>query len=152
MAELMVQGISGFRLDVIPRCLDMECPAYEYCQPDLSTSKVKVVREGGCWLVYHYLESIANEVRSCYPQLTPDQTLKVGSLLLPQYRVLCRLQIEEMGLRRLVIENARGGLKVNPLYSEIRETMKLISRLWREIGLEEVSRPGLDWVEQQMME
>jgi hypothetical protein len=53
---------------------------------------------------------------------------------MPLYKILCKLKIEEMGVVQAVLPG-KYGARANPVYKEIRETIKLIAYMWKSIGL-----------------
>jgi len=70
---------------------------------------------------------------------------EIGMHLIPLYKTLCRLKMEEVLIHStdIVQENARGVKYIHPIFKEIRETIKLIQTMWRAIGLKDTFTPGL---------
>ena len=60
---------------------------------------------------------------------------RVGMHLMPMYRTLCRLKIEELGVNHIITTSDTGRKQANPIYKEIRDTIKLIDSLWHSLGL-----------------
>jgi len=93
----------------------------------------------------YYLRAAQDVITENLPaeMVTEGMTYQVGMHLLPLYKVLCRLKMEEILIRSqdVVLENARGVRYINPVYKEIRETIKLIQAMWRDIGLKKALTP-----------
>ena len=58
-----------------------------------------------------------------------------GMHLMPMYRTLARLKIEELGVNNIITTSDTGRKQANPIYKEIRDTIKLIDSLWHSLGL-----------------
>ena len=55
--------------------------------------------------------------------------------LMPLYKTLCKLKMEELAVTQPVFATIRGDRKADPVYREIRETMKIIMACWKDLGL-----------------
>ncbi|MCP3681909.1 MAG: hypothetical protein GY861_04390 [bacterium] len=72
---------------------------------------------------------------------------QIGIHLMPLYKNLCKLKIEELGVKQAVTMNTKSGRdQINPIYKEIREHIKIIQMMWRDIGLKgaQLPPPNLD--------
>jgi hypothetical protein len=55
---------------------------------------------------------------------------------MPLYRLLCRLKIEEVGFNRAIYTTDKGNYKANPVFREMRETIKQIEQIWKTLNLD----------------
>lgn len=86
-----------------------------------------------------YISSVSDMIHRCYhDQLQADEQLlfRVGMHLIPLYKTLCKLKMEELGVTDPVFLTIRGDRKPDPVYREIRETIKLIMLCWKDLGLQ----------------
>ena len=116
-----------YQWDAISDCTMKECPAYKLCD---------IYARGKCRVMQKYMLSLVEVVyRNYADRLTEPLLYKIGMHLLPLYRQLCKMKIEELGVERVTVQTARGGVQAHPIYKEIRETIKLISLLWHDLQL-----------------
>lgn len=115
--------------DAVPECSAERCPAFANCIYD-KKDKCKVIREGLKGLSFVLF-------RNFKEKMTEDQLWRIGMHLMPLYRMLLRLNIEELGVDRVIVEDMRGIRRINPLYKELRETIKTIDLTWKAIGISE---------------
>lgn len=112
--------------DVIDDCKGDECPATKHC---------KYVKVGQCSAMNAYLRAFyAVILRNYEGVITEPELFQVGMGMSPLYKILCKLKIEEAGVDEVVQQDEKGNLKVHPIYREIRETIKTLNLLWRELG------------------
>jgi hypothetical protein len=130
-----------FSWDVVPHCSDTNCPATKLCDYPRDTGK--------CQVTASYLRAAAQTIFQNFSEVLDEPTLyRVGIHLMPAYRTLCRLKIEELGIARVISVSAQGKPTANPIFREIRETIKLIEMLWEKLGLSQyqVVPPEMDTV------
>lgn len=111
--------------DAIPECTESNCPIANKC-PYLGKKK--------CTVMKAFVGSAASIIQNGYI-LDQSELLRVGTHLIPLYRNLCRLQIEEMGLRQITRINKAGSVVLNPIYAEIKSHILAIENLWKSLGL-----------------
>jgi len=129
-------SIMLYSWDVVQECIGDDCPAYLIC---------KFKKVGRCYAQTQYLRAISSVVFRNYQNLTEPQLYRIGMHLVPLYKTLIRLKIEELGVTSVLYTDGRGNKRVNPLFKEIRETIKTIESTWKTIGLEvDVEEPGGD--------
>jgi hypothetical protein len=75
--------------------------------------------------------------------MNDDILYKVGMQLVPLYSMLCRQKIVEKSVGNIAYEDAKGITRIHPIYKEIRETMKTIAVISKEIGFTNVVDPDL---------
>jgi len=114
--------------DALPYCTQScsffeECPHNILDQVDSDTIK--------CQLREKYLQSVFGTLTSCIEE-DPMSFHKVGFMLIPLYSHLVSFKIEEH-VHRNILNKGR----VNAIYKEIRETIKLINSLLKDLLPEE---------------
>ena len=125
--------------DVIPFCTDSECPAFKLCDLNPNQKPLPKGDEARCAVMIQYLRATADMIFKNFSEYMEEHELfKVGMHLMPLYRMLARLNLEEAGLRRSVGVTDRGTRKADPVYKEIRETIKSIDLQWKALGLNRI--------------
>lgn len=117
--------------DSIPKCRGEECAASEDCK-QLQDQNINHVR---CSVMSNYLRGVTGIIMHNYELSEPD-LMRVGLNLIPLYKNLCRLQIEEHGLRTITTLNKAGNRSVNPIYDAIRNYILAIDRLWNALDFD----------------
>lgn len=117
--------------DSIPKCRPDECTAAEDCHLPKSNNP----NHTRCAIMSNYLRGIYSVILHNY-ELSETDLLKVGLHLIPMYKNLCRLQIEEHGIRFITTVNKSGNRSVNPVYDAIRNYILAIDGLWSKMGFE----------------
>lgn len=124
--------IKLYSWDVLPMCRSDECPAAHYCH--YLTGKAEPER---CWVIGKYIKHTVDVIfGNIGDKMTEAQLFRVGTGLIPLYRNLARLKIEEAGLVSPNIETVKGTPVPHPIYKEIRAYIKDIEALWKSIGIE----------------
>lgn len=100
---------------------------------------------GKCATQVNYIKAIIKFVMENYGlTATESQFFQFGIHILPLYRMLCKMKVEELVVQDVVY--GEGVKKAHPIYREIRETMKLITQLWKDSGMikekEDIPFPG----------
>jgi hypothetical protein len=120
--------------DAIPRCSGESCPITNICD---------YAQDRNCTVTYQYVKGVALIMfRNYKDELSEEQWLRVGLHLMPLYKALCRMKIYELGLGTVVNIDDKGSRKVNPIFKEIREQIKVISMEWKNLGLYDNYNPG----------
>jgi len=125
----------------IPNCFPDTCRIVNLCVYRKTTNPEKPIR---CGTVRSYMSSVGAMVHRCFQdQLQSDEYMlfKVGMHLMPLYLTLCKLKIEELAVEHAVEVTHRGDRKADPVYKEIRETIKMINLAWKDVGLRKPSDP-----------
>ena len=113
--------------DAVPDCKDERCKAHFMCEFD---------RRGKCTTMMQYLKGTSQMIFKNFGEVLDEPTFyRVGMHLMPMYRTLCRLKIEELGVNNIVTTSDTGRKQANPIYKEIRDTIKIIDSLWHSLGL-----------------
>jgi len=120
-------GLRIMSWDAIHPC-EPACRAYDIC---------KYEKGGRCRLMKDYLtRTEAMIIHNFEEQLDEPALYRIGMHLMPLYHMLCRFKIEEIGFNRAVYTTDKGNYKANPVFKEIRETLKQIEAMWRGLDLD----------------
>ncbi len=117
--------------DSIPKCREDDCPSFDDCYLPKSNHP----QHTRCLVMSNYLRGVYSIMVHNYDLSEPD-LMRVGMHLIPLYKNLCRLQIEEHGLRDLMRTNKAGSITVHPLYDAIRNHILTIDRLWAQMAFD----------------
>lgn len=118
--------------DAVPECVGERCQAYTQCQYS---------KKGQCSVVREGLKGLALIIfRNFDAILTEDVLFRVGMHLMPLYKSLLKLNIEEMAVDRAVYVDDKGMYRAHPIYKELRETVKQIEYAWKALGLVKAPR------------
>ena len=130
-----LNGYELYSWDAISDCLGEECACFSVCE----YSKV-----GKCRLQLNYIKGITNIIYSNFREkLTEPLCFRIGMHLIPMYGILCRLKMEEMMVKSPV-HVTKAGLKIHPIYKEIRETIRGVENMWKNLGLDTGAGVGGD--------
>ena len=117
--------------DVLPVCREERCPAAQHCQ--YLTGKLLPEK---CWVVGKYVKHTTDVIfANIGDKMTEAQMFRVGVNLIPLYRNLARMKIEEAGLISPLVRVKKQDVP-HKVYKEIREHIKAIDALWKSIGIE----------------
>jgi hypothetical protein len=122
--------------DCIQDCSMENCPISNKCLY-IERSNPK------CALQIEYLQSFTDMIFRTYRYVDEADMFRIGMNLVPLYSSLCRMKIVEKSIGSLTYEDAKGRVIIHPIYKEMRETMKVIQSLWREMGFMSMGAPGL---------
>ena len=118
----------------IEECIAELCRIDSMCEY-VKTTAIKTVK---CGLQKSYMKATAEMIHRCFEKELQDNEnllFKVGMQLMPLYRALCKLKMEELAVSYPVYSTPRGDRKADPVYKELRETIKSINQCYRDIGL-----------------
>ena len=122
-----LDGLALFTWDVIPECTDERCKATFICD---------FTRKGRCTVMVQYMKGTSEMLFRSFGEVLDEPTFyRVGMHLMPMYRTLARLKIEELGVKNIITTSDTGRKQANPIYKELRDTIKLIDGLWTSLGL-----------------
>jgi len=120
-----------FSWDITVECTDTACPASGVCEYE---------RVGKCKAMTLYLKGVTNVVIGEHiDELSESQLFRIGMHMVPLYRTLVRMKIEELGVGRIIQSDDKGKLSAHPIYKEMREQIKLIEMMWKTIGLHDIA-------------
>jgi hypothetical protein len=128
-----MEGKAVLRWDPITLCNE-RCRIYNECP---------YIKKGRCSLERSYMNNIFNNIVSEDPNrgisdmLNDIELQRVGIHLIPLYHQLIRLKKEAFAVKQMVHENKQGSLNIHPVFKEIREVIRCISKEIKEIGINE---------------
>jgi hypothetical protein len=113
--------------DVIDDCINERCPIRNLCTFEKS---------GKCGVQRQYVRSVVRVIfNSLAPSIGESTFMEIGMHIIPLYKQLCKLKIYELSVEVPVRVTERGGRVINPVFKEIRATIQLIHKMWRELRL-----------------
>jgi hypothetical protein len=122
--------------DCIQDCVPERCPIGTRCT-------YKHHSDPKCAVQTEYLQTFVDTIFRTYRYMDEAEMYKIGMHLVPLYSQLCRLKIVELGVGAVTYEDLRGVTKIHPIFKEIRDTLRVISSLWRDIGFTGPNAPAL---------
>lgn len=126
--------------DCIQDCVPHNCPIGNNCvYSALSTSDPSCK----CSLQKQYLQSFVDMIFSTYRYMDEGDMFRVGMHLVPLYSQLCRQKILEKSVDSISYVDNKGNIRIHPIYRELRETMKTITSIWKDMGFQNVANPRL---------
>lgn len=129
-----------YQWDAVADCVEVNCPIFSLCPYE---------KKGKCMVELKYLKSVNVMLFKNFKDVIDEPTFfRIGMHLLPLYKSLCKMKMYELKVTDVVWEDANGKLKAEPIYKEIRDTIKLIEQVWRSTGLNKLQviyeNPELD--------
>lgn len=122
--------------DYVQECTE-RCPAYHGATCHFDKGRMK-----RCEVMGHYIRGAADTIICSLPEnedVDPLLLWRVGQHLMPLYQMLGRMKIEEATFSRVIYTDDKGRRKANPIFKEIRETLKQVETTWRNLGLKGVA-------------
>lgn len=120
--------------DFATDCTGKDCPLYSKCH---YTKQWEVNKTNKCRMQLRYMKNVifafVDKMRKA-KKSDQEDIIKLGYHLLPLYAQLFKFKVWEHGNSELVIHSSRGDPRVHPVYKEIREIIKTITNVWRDIG------------------
>lgn len=109
--------------DAIPQCTPDECKMQEAC-PYIQTGK--------CGVRLKYIKHVYSSLLGQVDREDAIALFKIGFHLVPLYGHLIQFKMEEFGQR--VMNTASNGKRyINPIFKEIRETIKTINIVMKDL-------------------
>lgn len=122
-----IQECNGGPVDVGDEMAMMNrCPVADICT---------YIKKGKCAVQVKYLESLYSSILGTYTYLDEPMLFKIGMQIIPLYLQLVKLQIVELSLRHPTYTSDKGTIMVHPIFKEIRETLKTIHIMWKDLDL-----------------
>lgn len=126
------QGFNLVAWDFASACTREKCPVFSRCMYLNEWEE-----RDKCRMQQQYFLSIIKAFAAAAEKndgrASQDEVVKFGYSLLPLYGQLFRFKLFELGDGELMTLNARGEVRVNPIFKEIREIIKTIHGVWRDI-------------------
>jgi hypothetical protein len=122
--------------DAVPMCRELDCPIVESC----TYVKGPTVK---CHVHYQFLKSLSVVLYRNFSDVLDESKLyRVGMHMMPLYKMLCKLLIEEHAVQNAVYEDGKGIRRAHPVFKEVRDTLQAISKEWRSLGLHSPGSAG----------
>ncbi len=114
--------------DSVPKCDPLHCPVANRC---------KHISEGKkCAVQGKYVEHFFTAVFNAFGERTDELTrFKIGVQIVPLYCNLMRMYITEMSLHDPFYITEKGTIVTHPVYREIRETLRVLAAMWRDLEM-----------------
>jgi len=126
-----VKQIPLIAFDSLPLCRNENCSAYALCDYRNRTNKKY------CTVMKNYLHEFYSMFFRIYSDgLTEDKIWQVGIHLIPLYKMLCKFSIYEVSVNSPIYRTKYDGYAANPVYSQIRDTIKRIEQTWAFMKLD----------------
>jgi len=125
--------------DFAKECTGEDCPLYHLCEYRhyAHMNKEHHSATTKCMLHQRYLKNVLHAVVEKMKRsedFTQESVIKMGYQMLPLYDQLFKFKMWEYNNNDLVYLSEKGTPKVHPVYKEIREIIKTISGIWRDLG------------------
>ena len=122
-----IQECNGGLVDIDDdQAMMNRCPVADICT---------YVKRGKCAVQVKYLESLYSSILGTYTYLDEPMLFKIGMQVIPLYLQLVKLQIVELALRHPTYISDKGTIMIHPIFKEIRETLKTIHIMWKDLDL-----------------
>ena len=121
------------RWDPVTKCFD-RCPIYDDCP---------YAKKGKCSIESTYMNNVfdnlvnPNPERGVADQLNDIELQRVGLHLIPLYHQLIKMKKEAYAVRDISHVNKQGSIKIHPVFAEIREIIRCISKEIKDLGINE---------------
>ena len=129
-----IKGRKIMSWDAIPDCRMEECNCFDRCH--VLAERKQHQQTNRCLVMSSYVRGVFEVILGSYPTISEPDLLRVGLHLIPMYRNLCRLHIEELGLRQIVRVNKGGNNVIHPVYDTIRNYILTIDTLWNRLNFD----------------
>jgi len=111
-------------------CYPDSCGCAEICPSSSSLEKPEK-----CVVISGYIQSVFNMMVRTFPaKITEDNAFRIGMHLIPLYKILCRLKMQEYKETEVMLHSISGGCRINPIFKEIRDTISSIEKVWINLG------------------
>jgi len=122
--------------DPVDECKGEACPVYERCP--YGSHRTTNKKKGLCVVQRDYMRGVHTlMLRNFEDRMTEGMIFRIGQHLFPLYRTLIRINIEELAVESIVHTDDKGLKRANPIYREMRETIKQIEYIWKTLGFSE---------------
>ncbi len=122
----VINGKQIIAWDAIGNCKGNDCLVYDRCS---------FLKKGKCGVQMNYVQTITRTVMDRYRYLDEMALMKIGLHIVPLYSQLCKMKILEMALEDIDIVDDRGRVVIHPVYKSIRETLAVITMMWRDLDI-----------------
>lgn len=132
------EGQNSFFLlawDFAEDCTGNDCPIYEKCYYMQNWKSIPCEQTSKCALQQKYLKNVMKAVveKMQKNKATEETVIKLGYHLIPLYAQLFKFKMWETYNREIIVYS-QGSPKVHPVYKEMREIIKTLTSVWKDIG------------------
>jgi len=112
--------------NAVQKCDPSACGCTELCStPSLGQP---------CSVVSSYMGSVFDLMVRTFPgEIGEDVIFRIGMHLVPLYKILCRLKMQEFTESEVMVRS-KLGRSINPIFEEIRKTIAVIEKTWQNLG------------------
>jgi hypothetical protein len=109
----------------------------QMCDPDICAvvDRCGYIKRGKCAVQMKYLEALYNAILGTYKYMDDVMLFKIGMQIIPLYVQLVKMQMLELSLTSPIYTTDKGAVLPHPVYKEIRETLKTIYTMWKDLDL-----------------
>lgn len=87
-----------------------------------------------CSVISSYMGNVFDIMIKTFPgDISEDVIYRIGMHLVPLYKILCRLKMQEFSETEVMIRG-KLGRSINPIFEEIRKTITCIEKTWQNLG------------------
>jgi hypothetical protein len=113
--------------NAVQRCDTERCGCVDLCSNPVDGEP--------CSVLSSYMGNVYQTmIRTYKGTITEDSAYRIGMHLVPLYKILCRLKMQEFEEISVMVTNSKGDRKVNPIFEEIRKTILAIEKMWMNLG------------------
>jgi len=107
------------------------------CNPDICpvADKCRYPQQGKCSVQVQYLDQLYTALQKSYKYVEDVILFKIGMHVVPLYVQLMKLQMIELSLETPVVVNDKGTHSIHPVFREIRDTLKTIAVMWKDLQI-----------------
>ena len=120
--------------DFSVNCKKEGCTFFDRCKYQIDATVI--TKKEKCLMQKKYMKNIIAaflEKMVMKKDNTEEDIVKFGFELIPLYAHLFKFKMYEFGNEDILVYSPRGDQKINPVFKEIRETIKAINGVWRDI-------------------
>ena len=116
-------------------CFEESCPIVSRCE---------CPKEGGvCSMHKNYLESIyISAIDILGIGITTRDAVRLGMHIIPLYSILFELKLAVAACTSVYTVGRDSGIRINPIYKELREHIKCIDDMWKNLGFKQLAGFG----------
>jgi hypothetical protein len=123
---LVRENVTMFAWDGVQECDADTCPVSNLCN---------YIKKGKCAVQMSYLKALYGAILGTYKYLDEAMLFKIGMQIIPLYVQLVKMQMVELSLESPTYTTDKGAVLPHPIYKEIRETLKTIHIMWKDLDL-----------------
>ncbi len=123
--------------DFVEKCAGENCPLYNICEyKDWWLMNRNRNPSDKCLMQSYYMKNVISAFLGSMKKSKMDEqaVLQMGYHLLPLYSQLFKFKCWEFANHELVYVSEKGTPKVHPVYKEIREIIKTINGVWKDLS------------------